>query len=65
MINAITQGFAGSTSNNIAQKNKELQTNQTQKAEDNKLERIAKELEAGSYKVDLKATAQAITDTLL
>lgn len=65
MINAINQSFVANTSNTIAQNNKDLKTNQAQKAENDKLERIAQQLKNGEYKIDLKATAEAITESLI
>ena len=38
--------------------------NEATKVEDKKV-KIAKQLENGEYKLDLKATAQAVTDALL
>ena len=53
---------------NVASKqveqNKETKANEATKVEDKKV-KIAKQLENGEYKLDLKATAQAVTDALL
>ena len=46
------------------EQNKETKANEATKVEDKKV-KIAKQLENGEYKLDLKATAQAVTDALL
>lgn len=65
MINPVTQSFVRNTATKVEQSNKETKTNETEKVEDVKVSKIAKEIEKGEYKLDTKATAEAVTDALL
>ena len=65
MINALTQSFVGSTTSNVSQLNKESKTNETQKTENEKLSKLADQIKKGEYKLDMNATAQSISDSLL
>ncbi|NDJ28020.1 hypothetical protein DMB95_07775 [Campylobacter sp. MIT 12-8780] len=65
MINALTQSFVGSTATNVSQLNKESKTNETQKTENERLSKLADQIKKGEYKLDMNATAQAISDSLL
>lgn len=64
MINPVTQSFVANVASKQVEQNKETKANEATKVEDKKV-KIAKQLENGEYKLDLKATAQAVTDTLL
>lgn len=64
MINPVTQSFVANVASKQVEQNKETKTNEATKVEDKKV-KIAKQLENGEYKLDLKATAQAVTDALL
>lgn len=64
MINPVTQSFVANVASKQVEQNKETKANETTKVEDKKV-KIAKQLENGEYKLDLKATAQAVTDALL
>lgn len=64
MINPITQSFVANVASKQVEQNKETKANEATKVEDKKV-KIAKQLENGEYKLDLKATAQAVTDALL
>lgn len=44
---------------------KETKTNDTQKAENDKASKIAEQIKNGTYKIDTKATAAAIADSLI
>ena len=65
MINPVTQSFVKSTTTKVGQNGKETKTNEVQKVEDERVSKIAKEVEKGEYKLDTKATAEAVTDSLL
>lgn len=64
MINPVTQSFVANVASKQVEQNKEAKANEATKVEDKKV-KIAKQLENGEYKLDLKATAQAVTDALL
>lgn len=64
MINPVTQSFVANVTSKQVEQNKETKANEATKVEDKKV-KIAKQLENGEYKLDLKATAQAVTDALL
>lgn len=64
MINPVTQSFVANVASKQVEQNKETKANEATKVEDKKV-KIAKHLENGEYKLDLKATAQAVTDALL
>ncbi|GEM_PF-4212064 len=64
MINPVTQSFVANVASKQVEQNKETKANEATKVEDKKV-KIAKQLENGEYKLDLKATAQAVTDALL
>ena len=64
MINPVTQSFVANFASKQVEQNKETKANEATKVEDKKV-KIAKQLENGEYKLDLKATAQAVTDALL
>lgn len=64
MINPVTQSFMANVASKQVEQNKETKANEATKVEDKKV-KIAKQLENGEYKLDLKATAQAVTDALL
>ena len=53
------------TTLNTTKTDKETKTNDTQKTENDKAARIAEQIKNGSYKIDTKATAQAIADSLI
>ncbi|TKX28305.1 flagellar biosynthesis anti-sigma factor FlgM [Campylobacter estrildidarum] len=65
MINPIQQGYVASSTLNTAQVNKETKTNDTQKTENDKVAKIAEQIKNGTYKIDTKATAAAIADSLM
>ena len=65
MINPITQSFVKSTTTKVGQNGKETKANEVQKVEDERVSKIAKEVEKGEYKLDTKATPEAVTDSLL
>lgn len=64
MINPVTQSFVANVASKQVEQNKETKANEATKVEDKKV-KIAKQLENGEYKLDLKATAQAVIDALL
>lgn len=64
MIDPVTQSFVANVASKQVEQNKETKANEATKVEDKKV-KIAKQLENGEYKLDLKATAQAVTDALL
>ena len=64
MINPVTQSFVANVASKQVDQNKDTKANEATKVEDKKV-KIAKQLENGEYKLDLKATAQAVTDALL
>ena len=64
MINPVTQSFVANVASKQVEQNKETKANEATKVEDKKV-KIAKQLENGEYKLDLKATAQAVADALL
>ncbi len=65
MINPIQQAYVANATLNTAKTDKEAKTNETQKTENDKVSRIAQELKNGTYKIDLKATASAMADSLI
>ena len=67
MINPISQSYTAQTSSilNTNKTDKETKTNQTQKAENERVSKIAEQIKNGEYKIDLKATANFIADSLL
>lgn len=67
MINPIQQSYvANSTSVNKADREaKETKTNEAQKTENSKASKIAEQIKNGTYELNLKATADAIADSLL
>lgn len=64
MINPVTQSFVATSVGSKVEQNKETKANETTKVEDKKV-KIAQQLESGEYKLDLKATAEAVTDALM
>ncbi len=66
MINPLQQSYvANATLNNTTKTDKETKTNETQKTENDKVSKIAQEVKSGAYKIDLRATASAMADSLL
>ncbi|EAH8788127.1 flagellar biosynthesis anti-sigma factor FlgM [Campylobacter jejuni] len=65
MINPIQQSYVANTTLNTTKTDRETKTNDTQKTENDKAARIAEQIKNGSYKIDTKATAQAIADSLI
>ncbi len=64
MISPVTQSFVATSVGSKVEQNKETKSNEATKVEDKKV-KISQQLESGDYKLDLKATAQAVTDALL
>lgn len=62
MINPIQQSYVANAATNI--NTKETKTNETQKAENDKLSKIAEQIKNGTYEINTKATASAIADSL-
>ncbi|EAJ1207665.1 flagellar biosynthesis anti-sigma factor FlgM [Campylobacter coli] len=65
MINPIQQSYVANTALNTNRIDKETKTNDTQKTENDKASKIAEQIKNGTYKIDTKATAQAIADSLI
>lgn len=66
MINPVTQSFSSTVgSKQFDPANREVKTNESVKVEDSRVSKIAEQIERGEYKVDLKATAQAVADALI
>lgn len=65
MINPIQQGYVANTTLSTAKADKENKANETQKTENDKVSKIAQEVKNGTYKIDLKATASAMADSLI
>ncbi|ENN8897787.1 flagellar biosynthesis anti-sigma factor FlgM [Campylobacter jejuni] len=65
MINHIQQSYVANTALNTNRIDKETKTNDTQKAENDKASKIAEQIKNGTYKIDTKATAAAIADSLI
>ncbi|EAH9555270.1 flagellar biosynthesis anti-sigma factor FlgM [Campylobacter jejuni] len=65
MINPIQQSYVANTALNTNRIDKETKTNDTQKTENDKASKIAEQIKNGTYKIDTKATAAAITDSLI
>lgn len=66
MINPITQSFAANVApKKIDQESKTAKANEAGKTEDKKVSQIAEQIQKGEYKLDTKATAEAIADSLL
>ncbi len=66
MINPVTQSFVANVApKTIDQENKANKANETGKMEEKKLSQIAEQIQKGEYKLNTRATAEAITDALL
>ncbi len=66
MINPIKQSFVANVApKKIEQEGKTNKTNEAGKVEEKKVSQIAEQIQNGEYELDTKATAQAITDSLL
>lgn len=66
MINSVTTSFVGSLNTNVTQQsNRETKINETQKTENERVAKLAQQIKNGEYKLDMKATAEAIADSLL
>lgn len=65
MINPIQQSYVANTALNSSKTDRETKTNETQKAENDKVSKIAEQIKNGSYKLDMKATAKAVADSLI
>ncbi|HAA1505506.1 flagellar biosynthesis anti-sigma factor FlgM [Campylobacter jejuni] len=65
MINPIQQSYVANTALNTNRIDKETKTNDTQKTENDKASKIAEQIKNGTYKIDIKATAAAIADSLI
>lgn len=65
MINPIQQSYVANTTLNTTKADKETKTNDTQKTENDKVSKIAEQIKNGTYKINTKATAQAIADSLM
>ncbi|EAI3364065.1 flagellar biosynthesis anti-sigma factor FlgM [Campylobacter jejuni] len=65
MINPIQQSYVANTALNTNRIDKETKTNDTQKTENDKASKIAEQIKNGTYKIDTKATAATIADSLI
>ncbi|ARJ56000.1 flagellar biosynthesis anti-sigma factor FlgM [Campylobacter cuniculorum] len=65
MINSIQQSYVANAALNTNKTDKETKINETQKMENDKVSKIAQEVKDGTYKIDLKATASAMADSLI
>ncbi|EAJ1922368.1 flagellar biosynthesis anti-sigma factor FlgM [Campylobacter jejuni] len=65
MINPIQQSYVANTALNTNRIDKETKTNDTQKTENDKASKIAEQIKNGTYKIDTKATAAVIADSLI
>ncbi|EAH5519886.1 flagellar biosynthesis anti-sigma factor FlgM [Campylobacter jejuni] len=65
MINPIQQSYVANTTLNTNRIDKETKTNDTQKTENDKASKIAEQIKNGTYKINTKATASAIADSLI
>lgn len=65
MINPIQQNYVANTALNSSKTDRETKTNETQKTENDKVSKIAEQIKNGSYKLDMKATAEAVADSLI
>lgn len=65
MINPIQQNYVANTALNSSKTDRETKTNETQKMENDKVSKIAEQIKNGSYKLDMKATAEAVADSLI
>ncbi|EAI4427282.1 flagellar biosynthesis anti-sigma factor FlgM [Campylobacter jejuni] len=65
MINLIQQSYVANTALNTNRIDKETKTNDTQKTENDKASKIAEQIKNGTYKIDTKAAAAAIADSLI
>ncbi|EHE1084090.1 flagellar biosynthesis anti-sigma factor FlgM [Campylobacter jejuni] len=65
MINPIQQSYVANTTLNTNRIDKETKTNDTQKTENDKASKIAEQIKNGTYKIDTKAMASAIADSLI
>lgn len=62
-INNGINGVALRQQNRVQQKTQEQGVNKTENI--NRVEEIKKQIEAGTYKIDIQKTAEAVADTLL
>ena len=65
MINPIQQSYVANTTLNANKTDKETKTNNTQKTENDKVSKIAEQIKNGTYKIDTKATANAMAEALV
>lgn len=66
MINPIQQSYVAHSSSLKADREaKETKTGEAQKTENSKVARIAEQIKNGTYEINLRATANAIADSLL
>lgn len=66
MINPVTQSFVANVApKKIDQEGKATKANEAGKMEDKKVSQIAEQIQNGEYKLDTKATAEAIVDSLI
>lgn len=66
MINPITQSFVANViPKKVEQEDKTTKTNEAGKMEDKKVSQIAEQIQKGEYKLNTRATAEAITDSLI
>lgn len=66
MINPVTQSFVANVApKKIDQESKANKTDETGKMEEKKVSQIAEQIQKGEYKLNTRATAEAITDSLL
>lgn len=66
MINPVKQGYLSSIAAVDTNKSdKKIKLDNTQKTENEKVAKIAEQIKSGEYKIDLKATASAIADSLI
>lgn len=66
MINPVKQGYLSSIATVDTNKSdKKIKLDNTQKTENEKVAKIAEQIKNGEYKIDLKATASAIADSLI
>lgn len=66
MINPVKQSFVASANlSNTTQVSKEGRAEQGQKVENDRFSKIEQQIKSGEYKMDLNATAKAITEELI
>ncbi|MBK1964358.1 flagellar biosynthesis anti-sigma factor FlgM [Campylobacter novaezeelandiae] len=66
MINPVKQGYLSSIAAVDTNKSdKKIKLDNTQKTENEKVAKIAEQIKNGEYKIDLKATASVIADSLI